>query len=128
MLNNSTAFSSFSVKNIDQARSFYHDILGLELKENPMGFIELLLKDQQRVMIYPKPNHEPASFTVLNFMVTQLEEAVDQFNAKGITFEQYEGELKTNEKGISRGEEGGPAVAWFKDPDGNIIALIEGMP
>ena len=75
-------------------------------------------------MVYPKPNHEPATFTVLNFPVDDVEKAVDELTAKGVVFEQYEGEIKTDEKGISR-DNGGPTIAWFKDPAGNILSVLQ---
>jgi hypothetical protein len=76
------------------------------------------------VIIYPKPNHEPATFTVLNFPVDNIEEAVERLSSSGVRFEQYEGEIKTDEKGIHR-DERGPAIAWFKDPAGNILSVLE---
>lgn len=125
MLENSKAFSSFAVNDIAKAKDFYQNLLGLKVKDNPMGLIELEIPGSTNVLIYPKPNHEPATFTVLNFPVKNIDEIVDQLIAKGITFEQYDQEyLKTDEKGISRGN-GGPNIAWFKDVAGNILSVLE---
>ena len=121
MLKTSKVFSSFSTNNIEQTKTFYTDKLGVVVKDNPMGVIELHLEDGAHVMIYPKPNHEPASFTILNFIVGNITETVDELTAKGIVFEQYEGEIKTDEKGISWGNDKGPNIAWFKDSAGNNL-------
>ena len=119
-----TAFSSFSVDDLNAAKRFYSDTLKLDVSEDSMGFIELNIADGHRVLIYPKPDHSPAGFTVLNFSVNDIEKTVYKLSQGGIRFEQYEGELKTDEKGIFRGE--GPNIAWFKDPAGNILSVIEG--
>lgn len=125
MLQTSKAFSSFSVKNIEEAKAFYESI-GLKTKVGEMGILELELEGNENIMLYPKDNHQPATFTVLNFLVENIEEAVDELIAKGIKFEQYDSEyIKTDEKGISRGEQG-PKIAWFKDPSGNILSVLEG--
>ena len=124
MLTNSKAFSSFSVNDLQKAKSFYHEILGLEVADNPMGLIELNIEGGNKVMVYPKPNHTPASFTVLNFPVTNIDEAVEKLTQKGVSFEQYTGDIQTDEKGISR-DANGPKIAWFKDPAGNILSVIE---
>jgi predicted enzyme related to lactoylglutathione lyase len=124
MFKQSIAFSSFSVNDLQKAKKFYSEILGLEVKDDPMGIVELHTQGNNPVMIYPKPNHEPATFTVLNFPVENIEKAVDELIAKGIVFEQYEGEIKTNEKGISTNPHG-PKIAWFKDPAGNILSVLE---
>lgn len=125
MLKYSKAFSSFSVNDIKKAKNFYAEILGIQVKDDPMGIIELRLEDGNKIMIYPKPDHTPATFTVLNFPVKNLEETVDELIGKGILFEQYEGEIKTDEKGIFRSGGRGPNIAWFKDPSGNILSVIE---
>lgn len=124
MLKHSKAFSGFSVNDIQQAKKFYAEILELEVKDNPMGLIELHTEGGVPVIIYPKPNHVPATFTVLNFPVDNIDSAVDELAAKGIQFEQYGGQIQTDEKGISRNPQG-PKIAWFKDPAGNILSLIE---
>lgn len=125
MLKQSKAFSGFSVNDILKAKQFYSEILGLEVNDNPMGLIELNFEGGNHIIIYPKPNHVPATFTILNFPVTNIDEAVDELINKGIKFEQYEGPIKTDEKGICRSGGKGPNIAWFKDPAGNILSLIE---
>jgi len=125
MLKHSKAFSGFSVNDIEKAKQFYGQVLQLEVKGNPMGLIELHTEGGVPVIVYPKPNHEPATFTILNFPVDNIDKAVDELIAKGIKFEQYEGEIKTDEKGIARNPQG-PKIAWFKDPAGNILSVIEG--
>jgi len=125
MLKNSKGFSSFAVNDIPKAKDFYQNILGLNVTDNPMGLIELEISGSSNILIYPKPNHQPATFTVLNFPVDDINTAVDALIDKGITFERYdEAYLKTDEKGISK-DNGGPSIAWFKDPAGNILSVIE---
>lgn len=124
MLKESKAFSGFSVDNIQKAKEFYGVTLGLDVAEMPeMNLLTLYIKDGSRIIIYPKPDHTPATFTILNFPVNDIEKAVDELTRKGVKFEQYGGQLKTNEKGIFRG--GGPKIAWFRDPAGNILSIIE---
>jgi predicted enzyme related to lactoylglutathione lyase len=126
MFKNTKAFSSFSVNDIQEAKEFYGKTLGLEVSEPEEG-LGLKLAGGDEVFIYPKPNHEPASFTVLNFKVDNIEQTVDQLTKLGISFEHYdEPEMKTNEKGIAYGPPG-PNIAWFKDPAGNILSVLEGM-
>jgi catechol 2,3-dioxygenase-like lactoylglutathione lyase family enzyme len=122
MLRASKAFSGFSVDNIAKAKEFYGETLGLEISESH-GLLTLRLAGGTRILIYPKPNHAPATFTVLNFPVDDIEVAVDRLRKAGVRFERYEGELKTDEKGIFRG--GGPLIAWFKDAAGNILSVLE---
>ena len=124
MFKHSKAFSSFSVNDIQKAKKFYSEVLGLDVTDNPMGVIELQIAGSNNVMVYPKPNHEPATFTVLNFPVDNVEKAVDELTAKGVVFEQYKGEIETDKKGISR-DNRGPKIAWFKDPAGNIFSVLE---
>lgn len=124
------AFSSFSVDDIDKAKEFYQDTLGLNAQEIEMGegysMLELDVTGGSKVMIYPKPNHTPATFTVLNFLVDDLEKTVDELTAKGVKFEQYDmGDFKTDAKGIVRGNGRGPDIAWFSDPAGNIISVLK---
>ena len=117
------AFSGFSVNDIQKAKAFYGQTLGLEISETH-GLLNLHLAGGTRVLIYPKPNHAPATFTILNFPVDNIEEAVDKLTKSGVRFERYEGgDVKTDEKGIFRG--GGPLIAWFKDPAGNILSVLE---
>ncbi len=122
-------FGSFSIKDTDRSLKFYKETLGLDAnKEEKMGLIKLSLPNGGEIMIYPKGDgHTPATFTVLNLVVDNLDESVDELSSKGIVFEQYDNEnMKTDEKGIVRSDgEHGPSIAWFKDLDGNILSLIE---
>ena len=122
MFKTSKAFSSFSVDDLAKAKEFYGQTLGVNVSESDEG-LELKPSGDASVFLYPKPNHKPATFTVLNFMVDDIEAAVGELKKSGVTFEQYEGEIKTDEKGIHRN--GGPTIAWFKDPAGNILSVIE---
>jgi catechol 2,3-dioxygenase-like lactoylglutathione lyase family enzyme len=122
MLRDSKAFSGFSVDDLAKAKAFYRDTLRLKIVENH-GLLELHLASSTKVLIYPKPNHAPATFTILNFPVRNIDDAVDELTKNGVRFERYEGELKTDAKGIFRG--GGPLIAWFKDPAGNILSVLE---
>jgi catechol 2,3-dioxygenase-like lactoylglutathione lyase family enzyme len=124
MLSKSPAFCSFSVNDLQKAKYFYQEILGLIVADNPMGIIELQLHGGNKIIVYPKPNHVPATFTILNFPVKNIDEKVDELATKGVSFEHYDGQLQTDEKGISRNN-GGPTIAWFQDPAGNILSLIE---
>jgi len=121
MFKHTKAFSGFSVNDLEKAKHFYGEILGLEVSEN-MG-LELHIEGDNNILIYPKPNHTPATFTILNFPVADIEKAVKELKEKGITFESYEGPIKTDEDGIFRG--GGPLIAWFTDPAGNILSVLE---
>lgn len=115
------AFSGFSVRDTAEAKAFYADTLGLEVTEEH-GMLGLQLGAGRHVLVYPKgPAHEPASFTVLNFPVPDIDAAVDDLSAKGVVFLQYEG--VTDERGVNR--EGGPLIAWFTDPSGNVLSVIE---
>lgn len=122
MLKDSKAFSGFSVDNIPEAKQFYSKTLGLEVSETH-GMLTLHLASGAGVLVYPKPNHAPATFTILNFPVDNIEEAVSRLTRNGVRFEHYKGDLKTDEKGIFRG--GDPLIAWFKDPAGNILSVLE---
>jgi len=115
-----TAFSSFAVPDIETAKKFYGEVLGLKVSEQD----DLLTMDVggQQIFVYPKPDHAPAVFTLLNFQVDDVEKAVDELTQRGVTFERYEG-FDQDEKGIARGE-GQPAIAWFTDPAGNILSVI----
>jgi catechol 2,3-dioxygenase-like lactoylglutathione lyase family enzyme len=116
------AFSSFSVKDLQKAKEFYGLTLGIKVSESEEG-LELSLADDS-VFLYPKPNHTPASFTVLNFVIDDIDEAVDELTSLGIRLERYnQPDLKTDERGIMRSP--GMAIAWFKDPFGNILSVIE---
>jgi catechol 2,3-dioxygenase-like lactoylglutathione lyase family enzyme len=123
MFKDAHAFGSFSVDDLDAAKKFYGDKLGLKVEVNDQGLM-LRLGGGARVFAYPKgPAHEPATFTILNFPVDDIDATVKQLKAKGIAFEHYDSEfVKTDKDGIARGE---PALAWFKDPAGNILSVIE---
>jgi catechol 2,3-dioxygenase-like lactoylglutathione lyase family enzyme len=123
ILQGAKAFSSFSVTDLKKAKEFYGQKLGLKVSESAEG-LELNLAGGHNVFLYPKPNHTPASFTVLNFPVDDIEEAVKELKTLGIQFEKYnQPDLKTDEQGIMRGP--GPQIAWFKDPAGNILSVLQ---
>ncbi len=123
MLKDSKAFSGFSVDDIAKAKQFYGVTLGLEISEEMYGMLRLHLINGSSIIVYPKPNHQPATFTILNFPVSDIEQTVDKLNKLGVQFEKYDTPyLKTDEKGICRGK---PLVAWFKDLAGNILSVIE---
>jgi catechol 2,3-dioxygenase-like lactoylglutathione lyase family enzyme len=125
MLKDNRTFSSFSTDDIPRAKQFYSETLGVEVEEQ-MGGLALHFGGGADTFVYPKDDHVPATFTVLNFLVDDIEAAVDRLTAAGIAFEQYEGELQTDEKGIARPPGGdGPSIAWFKDPAGNILSVIQ---
>jgi len=122
MFKAANSFSSFSVNDIPKAKEFYGQTLGLDISETPEGLE--LSTGKNTVFLYPKPNHTPASFTVLNFVVDDIEEAVDELNSLGVNLEHYNlPDIKTDERGICRGP--GPQIAWFKDPAGNILSVLE---
>jgi predicted enzyme related to lactoylglutathione lyase len=123
MLENSKAFSGFSAGDIGKAKQFYGQTLGLKVSE-AHGVLTLHLAGGNNVLIYPKPNHTPATFTVLNFPVKDVDQAVDELTKRGVRFEIYGlPEIKTDKRGIMRGH--GPTIAWFKDPAGNILSVLE---
>ena len=122
IIRNAKAFSSFSVNDLQKAKQFYGETLGLDVAESPEGL--QLSASGTKVFLYPKPNHTPASFTVLNFLVTDIEQAVAELKKAGVKLEHYDDpNLKTDEQGIFRGP--GPKIAWFKDPAGNILSVLE---
>jgi len=128
MFDTAKAFSGFSVNDIDKARDFYKNTLELNVIDDAMGMLILHLDSGSTIMIYPKENHQPATFTILNFPVDDVEKTVDALIAKGVTFEQYdEPQLKTDSKGICwpPKPEYGPVIAWFKDPAGNILSVLQ---
>jgi len=123
MLENSKAFSGFAANDIQKAKEFYGKTLGLKVSESH-GLLTLHLAGGNNVLIYPKPNHLPAIFTVLNFPVDDVDQAVDELTKRGVRFEVYDSpDIKTDKKGIMRGR--GPTIAWFKDPAGNILSVLE---
>ncbi len=123
MLGDSKAFSGFAVGDIEKAKEFYGRTLGLKVSESN-GLLTLHLPGGNNVLIYPKPNHVPATFTVLNFPVDDVDQAVEQLTKRGVRFEIYDlPDIKTDKKGIMRGN--GPTIAWLKDPAGNILSVIQ---
>jgi len=127
MFENTKAFSGFSVDDVSEARRFYGETLGLRVSEEdePMSMLQLHVAGDRDVLVYPKPDHTPASFTVLNFPVDAIDEAVDELTERGVRFERYDG-AEQDDKGIHRGE--GPLIAWFKDPAGNVLSVIQLNP
>jgi catechol 2,3-dioxygenase-like lactoylglutathione lyase family enzyme len=123
MFRDTKAFSGFAVDDVPKAKEFYGETLGLEVSEEN-GLLTLHIAGDRPTLIYPRPNHTPAEYTILNFPVDDVEEAVDALVERGVEFERYEGtETETDEKGIFRG--GGPLIAWFKDPAGNVLSVIQ---
>lgn len=129
MVNAIDIFSGFSVNDIDAARDFYRDALGLDVTEGPGGNLDLALPSGGHVFVYPKPDHTPASFTILNLAVEDIDAAVDDLNAKGVVTKIYDDDaFHTDEKGIARGRAAnlGPDIAWFRDPAGNVMSVLAG--
>ena len=125
MLQDSKAFSGFAVPDMEKAKEFYGKTLGLKVSEDH-GVLTLHLARGNNVLIYPKPNHVPATFTILNFPVDDVDQAVDKLSKRGVHFVIYEqGDVQTDKKGIMRGN--GPTIAWFKDPAGNILSVLESL-
>ena len=122
MLANSKAFSGFAVDDLDAAKEFYGETLGLDVSDGPMGLLELHLAGGRDTIVYPKPDFVPATYTILNFPVDDVDAAVDELTAKGVSMERYDG-FDQDEKGIAHGP--GPHIAWFKDPAGNILAVLQ---
>lgn len=126
MFQDSKAFSGFAVKDIEAAKAFYGRTLGQDVRDGPMGLMELHLAGGTTVLVYPKEDHVPATYTILNFPVDDVDRAVDKLTAAGVTMERYGTEFGQDEKGIARGN--GPDIAWFKDPSGNILAVLSEGP
>ena len=123
MFANTKAFSGFSVDDLGRAKEFYGETLGLRISEEN-GLLNLHIAGERNTLVYPKPDHAPATYTILNFPVTDIEKTVDDLSGRGVEFEHYKGtDIETDEKGIFRG--GGPLIAWFKDPAGNILSVIQ---
>ena len=124
MFESARAFSGFSVDDLQEAKKFYSETLGLNVSEEdePMSMLQLHLTDDRGILVYPKPDRTPASFTILNFRVEDIDKAVDELDERGVRFERYDGS-QHDERGIFRG--GGPLIAWFKDPAGNILSVIQ---
>jgi catechol 2,3-dioxygenase-like lactoylglutathione lyase family enzyme len=121
MFEHTKAFSGFSVDDIPTAKRFYGETLGLRVSEEN-GLLMLHIAGDRDTVVYPKEDHTPATFTILNFPVDDIDKAVDGLAGRGVRFERYEG-LEQDDKGVSRGM--GPAIAWFKDPAGNILSVIQ---
>jgi catechol 2,3-dioxygenase-like lactoylglutathione lyase family enzyme len=121
MFKNTKAFSGFAVDDVDKAREFYAETLGIEVSEEN-GLLTLHIAGDRPTLVYPRPNHTPAEYTILNFPVDDIDQAVDDLTARGVQFERYE-DFDQDERGIMRGE--GPPIAWFKDPAGNVLSVIK---
>jgi len=125
MLVYTSVFSSYSVNDLSKAKDFYENKLGIPVTQTPEG-LRLQVSKDYTVFLYPKPNHQPATFTVLNLEVMSVEAAVDALTGVGVKFEHYDGPIKTDAKGIMHGGPGkGPTIAWFADPAGNILSVVE---
>jgi predicted enzyme related to lactoylglutathione lyase len=122
MFANTPAFSGFAVDDIDAARSFYGETLGLKVTDEEMGILTLHLAGDRPTMIYPKPDFTPATYTILNFQVDDIDASVDELTSRGVELERYEG-FDQDERGVARGD--GPEIAWFKDPAGNILSVLK---
>ena len=121
MFENTKAFSGFSVNDLEAAKKFYGEVLGLKTSEQ-YGLLTLHLAGGRDTLVYPKPDHTPATYTILNFQVDEIDAAVDELISRGVELEKYDG-LGQDDKGINRA--GGPYIAWFKDPAGNILAVLQ---
>jgi catechol 2,3-dioxygenase-like lactoylglutathione lyase family enzyme len=121
MFTNTKAFSGFAVEDVQKAQEFYGETLGLETSEEH-GLLTLHLAGSRDTLVYPKPDHTPATYTILNFPVDDIEKAVDELASRGVRFERYD-DFEQDERGIFRG--GGPLIAWFKDPAGNVLSVLQ---
>lgn len=127
MFQNSKAFSGFSVNDLQKAKEFYGKTLGLDVREEGKMGLTIHIAGGNFIFVYPKENHQPATFTILNFPVDDIDKAVEDLKARGVKFEHYTGELQTDEKGILRGRSigMGPDIAWFKDPADNVLSVLQ---
>jgi catechol 2,3-dioxygenase-like lactoylglutathione lyase family enzyme len=123
MFKDTSAFNGFAVDDIDAAREFYGETLGLEVTDEPMGVLSLHLAGGRPTLVYPKPDFKPATYTILNFDVDDIDAAVDELSSRGVEFERYEG-FDQDEKGVARSTGEEPDIAWFTDPAGNILAVL----
>jgi catechol 2,3-dioxygenase-like lactoylglutathione lyase family enzyme len=121
MFTETKAFSGFSVDDVEKAREFYGETLGLKISEEN-GLLTLHIAGDRPTLVYPRPNHTPAEYTILNFPVDDIDQAVDELTARGVRFERYEG-FEQDERGVMRGQ--GPSIAWFKDAAGNVLSVIQ---
>lgn len=126
MFANTKAFSGFAVDDLQKAKEFYGETLGIRTNvlDEENGLMVLHIAGGRDIFVYVKPDHTPAEYTILNFPVDEVERAVDELTARGVTFERYEG-FEQDEKGIARGGGRGPDIAWFKDPSGNVLAVLQ---
>lgn len=122
MFTPSGAFSGFSINDLEAAKKFYGETLGLRVTENEMGFLNLHLDSGATVLAYVKPDHEPASFTILNFEVDDVDSAVDDLNARGVQTNIYGKDIPADDRGVMKGN--GPDIAWFRDPAGNVLSVL----
>jgi predicted enzyme related to lactoylglutathione lyase len=127
MFKDTKAFSGFAVKDLAAAKAFYGGTLGLDARDGPMGMLELHLAGGATILVYPKDDHEPATYTILNFPVADVDAAVDKLVSSGVKMERYGVDFGQDEKGIAR-DPNGPAIAWFKDPSGNVLAVLDDRP
>ena len=124
MLKQATPFASFAVRDVEAAKGYYGNTLGLDVRDGQMGGMFEIATGESRIVVYEKPDHEPAVFTVLNILVPDIAAAVADLGRSGVSFDHYDtGDAKTDEDFVMRGQ--GPSIAWFKDPDGNILSIIE---
>jgi catechol 2,3-dioxygenase-like lactoylglutathione lyase family enzyme len=123
MFANTKAFSGFAAPDLEKAREFYGETLGIKTSEEN-ELLTLHLAGDRDTLVYAKPDHEPANYTILNFPVDDIEQAVDELTARGVEFLRYEG-FEQDERGIGRPGEGAPPIAWFTDPAGNILSVIQ---
>jgi catechol 2,3-dioxygenase-like lactoylglutathione lyase family enzyme len=121
MFENTKAFSGFAVDDVSKAKRFYSETLGLGVSEE-YGMLQLHIAGEWDILVYPKLDHTPATFTILNFPVDDIEKAVDELIERGVRFERYDG-FEQDERGVFHG--GGPLIAWFKDPAGNVLSVIQ---
>jgi catechol 2,3-dioxygenase-like lactoylglutathione lyase family enzyme len=124
MFTPSGAFSGFSINDAAAAKKFYGETLGLKVTENDTGFLNLHLDSGAVVLAYVKPDHEPASFTILNFEVDDVDAAVDDLNARGVETNIYGSSIPADDRGVMKGN--GPDIAWFRDPAGNVLSVLAG--
>ena len=122
MFTPSGAFSGFSIDDAEAAKTFYGETLGLRVTQNDMGFLNLHLDSGATVLAYVKPDHQPASFTILNFEVDDVDAAVDDLNARGVETNIYGSDIPADDRGVMKGN--GPDIAWFRDPAGNVLSVI----
>jgi catechol 2,3-dioxygenase-like lactoylglutathione lyase family enzyme len=127
MFKDTEAFSGFSVNDLAAAKKFYGETLGLEVKALSGDMFELHLATGAKILVYPKDDHTPATFTILNFPVEDIDNAIEELSSRGVSFEHYDGDMGTDDKGVLRGLSAnmGPDIAWFKDPAGNILSVLQ---